>query len=90
MEKRIYICDKCKKEIEETKELWRKPNEWKQVKIKWGQYDEREYLLCDECCEKLGIPVIKQANSSSVKVQDNQNTAQRLCDIIAEIIEENK
>lgn len=92
MEKRIYGCDKCKKETTRFNHLFNKPDDWKEVTIKWGQYNETRMLLCDECCEKLEIPIMKPANDSLTPktVLDTEGTAQRLYDIIAEIIEENK
>lgn len=88
MKKIIYVCDKCKKETMDFTKLWNKSDSWKEVTIKWGQYSEEKMLLCNECCEKLGIPVMKKANDLSDK-QDTKNTAQKLYDIITEIVEEN-
>jgi endogenous inhibitor of DNA gyrase (YacG/DUF329 family) len=75
-------CDKCGKKVE-TKQYASAPG-FREIEIKWSQYRSKIFDLCPECQKKLGIE--EDINSTNVS---EETTAEKLYDIIAEIVAEN-
>lgn len=75
-------CDKCGKKVETS--YYADAPGFREVEIKWGQYRSAKFDLCPECQKKLGIEEFKNTNSAN-----EESTANKLYDIIAEIISEN-
>lgn len=79
----IYICDNCKAESEDSNDR----KQWRTIKIENTDYSNNFYknlLLCENCCEKLGIPKIKEPTQEQTLSIEN-----RLYDIVCEIIQGN-
>jgi endogenous inhibitor of DNA gyrase (YacG/DUF329 family) len=80
----IVTCDKCGKQVKTS--YYTDAPGFRAIEIKWNQYRSKKIDLCPECQKKLGIEEeIKNPNYTS-----EESTADRLYDIIAEIIAENK
>lgn len=77
----LHICDICKKEVIDKNY---KPNDWKAIELKYGQYNSRDFDICPECLPKLGIPVDEKGTNSV----GNKDVSDRLFEIIEEIIQE--
>jgi hypothetical protein len=54
MEKNIYSCDRCKKEVQEHSELAEVKSEIR-FRIPGLNSSQQTYELCFSCCEKLGF-----------------------------------
>jgi ribosomal protein S26 len=89
MEKRLYYCDKCNKEFTETKAL-------KTITIgNGGSFDScssynrfeiyKKFDLCVECQKKVGVFIPEPATQ-----EQRQSTADRLYEIVAEMISESQ
>jgi endogenous inhibitor of DNA gyrase (YacG/DUF329 family) len=75
-------CDKCGKEV--ITRYYADAPGFKEVEIKWSQYRSKKFDLCPKCQKKLGIDEDTKGTNVS-----EETTAERLYDIIAEIVAEN-
>lgn len=88
MYKVTAICDKCKKEetIESEYEYFsnfKSVNNYDSITLKISQYQEKKYLLCEDCRKSLGL--ISEVKKE-VKVE---TVGDRLLELISEIVREN-
>jgi len=87
--KTTYFCDQCNKEFGKSDELTH-------IKIVLEPYNHyktkkftkvcQSYSICDECAIKLGF-LLKTKKDNTVSVEPT--TAEKLYDIIAEMVREN-
>lgn len=79
----MFICDRCGHKKTEKAEYQFRDNGWKEIGITTTGFDHRlmkEYLLCPDCCLKLGI-------ADKKSITDNAPTiADRLVECIVEIV----
>ncbi len=73
-----FYCDKCKKEVEKDGFLTLRIGDMR-------NYEKKKIDLCGDCQEKVGI--VKKEGTETKKVE---TTAERLYDIIAEVVYENQ
>ena len=70
MKKGISICDKCKKEVVSEMQ-YITPKDWKTFGLKdnSSNYNSIEMMICDECCEKIGITKTIDFKNNDIKEQ---------------------
>lgn len=83
--KSFKVCDWCKKESDPNTSMWNdeKVRKWKSLELKYGQYNAKQFDLCPECLEKLGI--IEENKEISVSEPNNY---EKLFEIISDIVNE--
>ena len=85
MKTEYYFCDKCKKEVTESKELQCVTI----YKGDWSPYVERycavykKFDLCADCCALVGA--VKKVNPET-KEEEPPTLQDRLFDIVAELV----
>jgi len=78
-DRRFKVCDMCKKETET--DYWNSPENWKNIKIEFGQYNYRTYDLCPECLGKLGW------KEKTPSIDNKESTIQdKLFEVIQEMV----
>ena len=50
-----FYCDMPKCTNAETSPISSTPIGWKEIKLEWGQYQNKRFLLCPDCLPKVGI-----------------------------------
>jgi hypothetical protein len=83
MRKTLCVCDLCKAETYDTKEV---RDHWADVTVKLRnvEFAEKDLLLCPACLKKHGL----LDENSSPKPPYQPNVAERLIEIIGEIAQE--
>ena len=87
-EKTLYFCDRCKKEVKREDATHVKIGLEAACSFPTRRY-RRDYQyrdLCNECVVKLGFVVIKKDEKEKVEVE--LTTAEKLYDIVAQMISE--
>ena len=84
MEKYIYGCDKCKKEV--TKTFMKTPEKWQQCSINSSSssYNNLNILICEDCTKKLGL--LKEGET---EINHHEETIrEKLYNIFVELVQE--
>ena len=85
MIKKIYICDKCKKETENREEILSV-----ECKANYGiseyQYKNHIFDLCERCRERLGL-IKRVIKNDQIKVEP-QDLKDKLYDVLSELVYE--
>jgi len=82
MQQTKITCDLCKKEVV-ANSLYN--TDFKRVTLEFGYSNKRQYDLCPDCLKKHGLTTEKGEEPSV----SNPTTADKLYEIIAEIVAEN-
>lgn len=84
--KSFKICDWCKKESTPNISVWNDESvrRWKSIELKFGQYNTKQFDLCPECLEKLGVI---DESKKEISVSEPSNY-EKLFEIISDIVNE--
>ena len=82
MQQTKITCDLCKKEVV-VNGIYN--TKFKTVTLEFGYGNKRQYYLCPDCLEKHGL--VKETGESQPITE--KSTAEKLYEIIAEIVAEN-
>lgn len=76
------VCDHCKK-VENTGHYTSLPVGWKNIEVKFGQYNHKNYDLCPGCLTSMGL--VTETNEA--KSISEPTTEEKLFSAIYEMVE---
>ncbi|MEX0050291.1 hypothetical protein AB2T85_06545 [Clostridium butyricum] len=81
------ICDLCGKESDESRSEY-SINGYNSIKVKISDYNEKSFLLCDECMINHGLIKEEDKSKKYSQFSEEEDLKDKVFDLLAEIVAE--